>query len=151
MSTLVAYFSYSGTTRKAAEELSLHLGADLFEIRPAVPYLPQDVDWQDDNSRNVLEYKDPDSRPEIAEDVDGLEQYDTVYIGYPIWWYTHPRIINTFLESGDFSGKQIVLFATSSVTGIEGSLSDLKETYPGLDLTGGRKIFSSRDIRALCE
>lgn len=151
MSKLVAYFSYSGSTREIAEKLAKQLEADLFEIQAAVPYTPADVNWQDDSSRNVREYKDPDSRPEIAEGVKDLEQYDTVYIGYPIWWYTHPRIINTFLESGDFVGKRIVLFATSSVTGIDGSLEELKETYPELNFVGGHRIASERDIKALCE
>ena len=151
MSKLVAYFSYSGSTQEIAEKLAQRLGADLFEIQAAVPYTSADINWQDDSSRNVREYKDAASRPEIAEGVGDLERYDTVYIGYPIWWYTHPRIINTFLESGDFTGKQIVLFATSSVTGIDGSLEELKEIYPELDFAGGCWIASERDIKALCE
>lgn len=151
MSKLVAYFSYSGSTQEIAEKLAQRLGADLFEIQAAVPYTSADINWQDDSSRNVREYKDAASRPEIAEGVGDLERYDTVYIGYPIWWYTHPRIINTFLESGDFTGKQIVLFATSSVTGIDGSLEELKEIYPELDFAGGCRIASERDIKALCE
>jgi len=151
MRKLVAYFSYSGSTQAVAEKLAQQLDADLFEIRAAVPYTSADVNWQDDSSRNVREYKNPDSRPEIAKGTEDLDKYDTVYIGYPIWWYTHPRIINTFLESGDFSGKQIVLFATSSVTGIDGSLEELKETYPQLDFAGGRRIASEGDIKALCE
>ena len=147
----MAYFSYSGVTQDEAERLARELGADLFAIKPAEPYTAADVNWQDENSRNVREYKDDTARPELEETVEGLDQYDEIYIGYPIWWYTHPRIINTFLESGDFTGKKIVLFATSSVTGIEGSLEELRGTYPELDFSGGARIGSTADIRKIAE
>ena len=151
ISRLVAYFSYSGSTKGDAEQLAKKLDADLFRITPIEPYTAADVNWQDDNSRNVREYKDKGSRPELCEQVEELECYDRIYIGYPIWWYTHPRIINTFLESGDFSGKRIVLFATSSVTGIDGSLEELRSTYPQLDIVGGERIGSIADIDRVAE
>ena len=110
---LVAYFSASGTTKKAAERLAKAIGADLFEIKPAVPYTSADLDWTNASSRSSVEMKNPASRPEIAEKLPSMADYDVVFLGFPIWWYVAPTIINTFLESYDFSGKTIALFATS--------------------------------------
>ena len=111
--SLVAYFSCSGVTKKTAELLSDMAGADLFEIRPEVPYTKADLDWMDKKSRSTVEMNDPSYRPAIADKVEHMEQYDTVYVGFPIWWYVAPTIINTFLESYDFSGKTVIPFATS--------------------------------------
>ena len=105
---LVAYFSASGTTKKAAERLAKVAGADLFEIKPAIPYTSADLNWMDKKSRSSVEMNDPDSRPEIAETIPNMADYDTVFIGFPIWWYVAPHIIHTFLESYDFSGKTLV-------------------------------------------
>lgn len=104
--SLVVYFSCSGVTKKTAELLSDVAGADLFEIRPEVPYTKADLDWMDKKSRSTVEMNDPSSRPAIADKVEHMEQYDTVYVGFPIWWYVAPTIINTFLESYDFSGRR---------------------------------------------
>ena len=101
---LVAFFSASGVTAKVAEKLSDTIGADLFAIEPKVPYTKEDLDWMDKNSRSTLEMKDPASRPEIARVRDNMEEYDTVFVGFPIWWYVAPTIINTFLESYDLTG-----------------------------------------------
>ena len=139
MSKLVAYFSYSGVTKRKAEKLAKENSAEVFEIRAKVPYTDGDVDWQDKTSRNVMEYNDKSSRPEIAE-VPNLAGVDEIWVGYPIWWYTHPRIINTFFEQADLKGKTIHLFATSSSTGIEGSLKELRETYPDVNITDGKRI-----------
>lgn len=139
MSKLVTYFSYSGVTKRKAEKLAKDNGADAFEIKAKVPYTDADVNWQDKKSRNVLEYNDASSRPEIAEMPD-LTGVDEIWIGYPIWWYTHPRIINTFFDLADLAGKRIHLFATSSSTGIEGSVKELKETYPNADIVDGKRI-----------
>ena len=109
--SLVVYFSCSGVTKKTAELLSDVAGADLFEIRPEVPYTKADLDWMDKKSRSTVEMNDPSSRPAIADKVEHMEQYDTVYVGFPIWWYVAPTIINTFLESYDFSGKTVIPFA----------------------------------------
>ena len=128
--TLVAYFSATGTTREAAQELARQKGADLFEIVPAVPYTQADLDWRDKGSRSTLEMKDRSSRPAIKATVPNLDEYDVVWIGFPIWWYTAPTIINTFIEAHDFSGKTIHLFATSGGTEIRGAASDLKKAYP---------------------
>ena len=139
MSKLVAYFSYSGVTKRTAEKLAKENSAEVFEIIPAVPYTDADVDWQDKTSRNVKEYNDKSSRPEIVK-MPELSGVDEIWIGYPIWWYTHPRIINTFFDSADLKGKKVHLFATSSSTGIEGSVKELKETYPDVDIIDGKRI-----------
>lgn len=110
---LVAYFSASGVTKAAAERLAKAAGADLFEIKPEAPYSRADLDWTDKKSRSSVEMSNPESRPEIAEKLSNMDDYDTVFIGFPIWWYVAPVIINTFVESYDFSGKTIVPFATS--------------------------------------
>ena len=117
MKKLVAYFSASGVTKNAAEHLAKAAAADLFEIKPAVAYTRADLDWTNRKSRSSVEMMNPDSRPEIAERISNMEEYDTVFIGFPIWWYVAPTIINTFVESYDFSGKTIVPFATSGGSG----------------------------------
>ena len=115
--TLVAYFSASGVTEKKARILAQVTGGDLFEIEPAVPYTSADLNWMDKKSRSTLEMNDPSSRPEIAKKVADMDVYDTVYVGFPVWWYVQPSIINTFLESYDFSGKMVVPFCTSGGSG----------------------------------
>lgn len=126
MKKLVAYFSASGVTKAAAEKLAKAAGADLFEIKPAVPYTRADLDWTDRKSRSSVEMSNPDSRPEIAEKLSNMNDYDTVFIGFPIWWYVAPTIINTFIESYDFSGKTIIPFATSGGSGMGKTIQVLK-------------------------
>ena len=123
---LVAYFSASGVTRRVAEQIAKAVGADLFEIKPAVPYIKTDLNWTNPKSRSSLEMKNPDARPEIAERLENMEAYRTIFLGFPIWWYVAPTIINTFLESSDFSGKTIILFATSGGSGLGKTLEILK-------------------------
>lgn len=115
---LVAYFSASGVTKSAAQRLAKASGADLFEIKPAQPYSKADLDWTNKKSRSSIEMSSPDSRPEIAEKLDNMADYDVVFVGFPIWWYVAPTIINTFLESYDFSGKTVIPFATSGGSGM---------------------------------
>ncbi len=115
---LVAYFSASGTTKEVAEVLANAASADLFEIKPAKPYTREDLNWTNKNSRSYIEMNNPKSRPEIASKVENIEDYNTIFVGFPVWWYVAPTIINTFLESYDFSGKTIVLFATSGGSGL---------------------------------
>ena len=110
---LVAYFSATGTTANAAKALANAAGADIYEIKPKVPYTKDDLNWRNLKSRSSLEMKDKSSRPELADTNADISGYDTIFIGFPVWWYIAPTIINTFLESYDFSGKRIVLFATS--------------------------------------
>ena len=126
--SLVAYFSASGLTGKVAEVLAKAAGADLHEIKPAVPYTSADLNWMDKKSRSSVEMADPSSRPEIANKVENMDQYYTVFVGFPIWWYVAPTIIKTFLEQYDFSGKKIVLFATSGGSGFGKTASALKNS-----------------------
>lgn len=125
---LVAYFSASGVTKKVAESLAQAAGADLYEIKPAVPYTHADLDWMDKKSRSSVEMNDKSSRPAIADTNAEILQYDTVFLGFPIWWYVAPTIVNSFLESYDFSGKKIVLFATSGGSGFGKTAAGLKDS-----------------------
>ena len=116
--TLIAYFSASGVTARAAREMAEAIGADLYEIRPAQPYTAADLNWMDRHSRSTIEMNDAACRPAIAEPLEHIQQYDTVFIGFPIWWYVEPRIVDTFLEHYDFSGKTLIPFATSGGSGL---------------------------------
>ncbi len=124
--TLVAYFSATGTTAEAAKALAQAAGAELYEIRPAVPYAPGDLNWMDKKARSTREMQDASCRPELKDKAAPVEDCDTVFLGFPIWWYVAPRIINSFLESYDFSGKKIVLFATSGGSGFGRTVAGLK-------------------------
>lgn len=137
---LVAFFSASGVTAKVAEKLSDTIGADLFAIEPKVPYTKADLDWMDKNSRSTLEMKDPASRPEIARVRDNMEEYDTVFVGFPIWWYVAPTIINTFLESYDLTGKTIIPFATSGGSGMGKTNEKLMPSCKGAKLLDGKVL-----------
>jgi|SRR5574344_2087957 flavodoxin len=127
---LVAYFSATGNTRATAKILANAAGADLFEIEPEKPYTSADLNWQDKKSRSSVEMQNKKSRPAIKNKVEHWEQYKTVYLGFPIWWYTCPTIINTFLEQYDLKGKTIIPFATSGGSSVSGALRDLKKAYP---------------------
>jgi flavodoxin len=131
MRKLVAYFSASGVTRAVAETLADAAQADLFEIKPVTPYTTADLDWRNDKSRSSIEMKNPASRPAIAGKVDNMDEYGVVFIGFPIWWYVAPTIINTFLEDHDFSGKTIIPFATSGSSGLGKTVEILKPLCSG--------------------
>ena len=128
--TLVAYFSATGTTKAAAQMLAKELGADLYEISPEEPYTSADLDWRDKGSRSTLEMKDRSSRPAIKGRCENIADYDTVWIGFPVWWYTAPTIVNTFIEAHDLGGKVLNVFATSGGSNVTGSAADLKKAYP---------------------
>ena len=128
---LVAYFSASGTTAAKAKLLAQAAGADLYEIKPAVPYTKADLNWQNKQSRSSVEMSDRSSRPAIADKNADIAAYDTIFVGFPIWWYVAPTIINTFLESYDFSGKTIILFATSGGSGFGDTVKNLKGSVSG--------------------
>jgi len=147
---LVAYFSASGTTARVATNLAKAADADLFEIRPAQPYTNADLNWNDKQSRSTLEMNDKNSRPAIADKVENMEQYDTIYVGYPIWWYTAPRIMNTFLEQYDLSGKTIIPFATSGGSGLGKSGDELKEaSAPNAKWLPGRLLNGNPSVDSL--
>lgn len=137
---LVAYFSASGITEKYAKKISDIIGAELFEIKPSVKYTTADLNWMDKSSRSSVEMKNPDSRPEIAEKLSDMNDYDTVFVGFPIWWYVAPTIIDTFLESYDFSGKTIVPFATSGGSGMGKTEEVLRKICPDADIKNGKVV-----------
>ena len=128
---LVTYFSASGTTAKVANNLADALKADIFEIKPKIPYNRADLDWNNKSSRSTIEMNDINARPEISAPAD-IANYDIIFVGFPIWWYTAPRIINTFFESADFSGKKVYLFATSGGSGLGNTVSTLKKICPAI-------------------
>lgn len=140
--TLVAYFSASGVTEHTAKEIAEAVDADLYEIRPAKAYTASDLDWNDKRSRSTAEMNDPACRPEIAGKVENMDQYDTIFVGFPIWWYVEPRIVDTFLESYDFSGKTVIPFATSGGSGIGGAEKSLREHCPKANWTQGKLVNS---------
>ena len=138
---LVAYFSASGVTRNVAKTLAEVVGWDLYEIKPQVPYTKADLNWHDKNSRSSVEMGDKSSRPAIADKSTNISAYDVVFVGFPIWWYIAPTIINTFLESYDFAGKTVVPFATSGGSGIDEAVSNLKESVDAsATITDGKML-----------
>lgn len=139
---LVAYFSASGVTAKVAEKLSEAIGADLYAIEPEVPYTKADLDWMDKKSRSTIEMNNPASRPAIAGKRDNMSDYDTVFVGFPIWWYVAPTIINTFLESYDLTGKTIIPFATSGGSDMGKTNEKLLPSCKGAKLLDG-KVFKA--------
>ena len=139
---LVAYFSASGVTKGVAESIANENGYDIFEIVPEEIYTPADLDWTDRNSRSTIEMNDKEFRPPIAGTCD-VSGYDTVVIGFPVWWYTAPSIINTFIESVDLTGKTIKPFCTSGGSGIDKCVSDLQATYPELDFSRGMRFMGN--------
>lgn len=140
---LVAYFSASGTTAEVAKRLSKAAEADIYEIKPEVPYTRADLNWMDKKSRSSIEMSDKSSRPAIADKNANIADYDTIFIGFPIWWYVAPTIINTFLESYDFSGKKIVLFATSGGSGFGKTVEGLKRSVSSDTIIVEGKIFNA--------
>lgn len=143
MKRLVAYFSATGVTKSVAEKLSKALGADIYEIAPEVPYTQEDLDWTNNKSRSTVEMRDKQFRPAIAAGKSAqIECYDIIYIGFPIWWYVAPTIINTFLESYDFAGKTVVLFATSGGSGFGKTVDNLRGSCSPVTVIKTGKVFS---------
>lgn len=148
---LVAYFSASGITTKVAKNLSEVASADLFEIKPKEPYTEADLNWMDNNSRSTIEMKDLSSRPEIAETKNNMEEYDVIFVGFPIWWYVAPTIINTFLESFDCNGKTIIPFATSGGSGMGNTNENLSQSAKGAKVLEGRVFKASVSTEELLD
>lgn len=146
---LVAYFSASGVTKKLAQTLAEAIGADLFEIEPKVPYTRADLNWMDKQSRSTIEMQNPASRPELAGTCKSIADYDTVFVGFPIWWYVAPTIVNTFLESCDLTGKTVVPFATSGGSGMGSTNKALAPSCKGARLLEGKVFRSSTDAQTL--
>lgn len=138
--TLVAYFSASGVTAKLAKTQADAIGADLFEIRPEVPYTSADLNWNDPRSRSSVEMNDKSFRPAVSGKVEEMDQYDRVFVGFPIWWYVAPTIINTFLEQYDLTGKTVIPFATSGMSGMGQTNRELKNSCKGAKLMEGKRF-----------
>lgn len=148
---LVAYFSATNTTEGVAEHIANGLNADIYEIVPEDPYTDADLNYNDNNSRTTIEMNDPDARPAISGSVENMDQYDIVFIGYPIWWGDAPRILSTFVESYDFSGKTIVPFCTSGGSGIGSSASNLEQLTSGATWLSGRRLNGSDSQNTVME
>ena len=140
MKTIVAYFSATGTTEAVAKDLAQAAGATLYEIKPEVKYTAADLDWRDKNSRSSVEMTDKSSRPAIVKDLENADSYDVIYIGFPVWWYTAPTIINTFIEEYGFEGKTVILFATSGGSGIAGADKQFHAQYPSINWKEGKLL-----------
>ena len=148
---LVAYFSASGNTAGTAKALAKAANADLYEIKPEIPYTNADLNWQDKQSRSSIEMRDHNSRPAIADKNANIAEYDTIYVGFPVWWYIAPTIINTFLESYDFSGKKIILFATSGGSGFGKAVENLQPSAKNATIIEGKVNPKTNDIKTLAE
>ena len=140
MKTLVAYFSATGTTEAVAKDLAEVTGATLYEIKPEVKYTAADLDWRNKESRSTIEMQDKNSRPAIVKDLKDADSYDVIYIGFPVWWYTAPTIINTFIEAYGFEGKTVIFFATSGGSSIDKANKDFAEAYPKINWKAGRVL-----------
>lgn len=148
---LVAYFSASGVTAKLANTLAAAVDGDLYEIKPEKPYTSADLNWQNNKSRSSLEMNDKASRPAVAAPLADMAQYDTVFVGFPIWWYEAPRIVQTFLESYDFSGKTVVPFATSGGSGMGKTAEILQKSCPTAKMLSGKRLASYASVSELSE
>lgn len=146
----VVYYSNSGTTESVARRIASATGGELFRIEPEQPYTQADLDWQDSNSRTTKEMNDRSSRPAIRHGKVNLDNADIIYLGYPIWWDQAPRVVNTFIEANDLSGKKIITFCTSGETSIDGSVRQLRSDYPSLDIVGGKRLngATAREVEA---
>ena len=154
MNALVAYFSATGTTAKAAKALANAVGGALYESKPAVPYTSADLNWMDKSSRSSVEMKDAHSRPALADTGAPVSGHDVIFLGIPVWWYVAPTILNTFLEAYDFTGKTIVLFATSGGSGLGKSADGLRPSAPGAKIVDGRMLnghLNDAELRAWAE
>ena len=143
---LVAYFSASGTTKKTAELLAEAAGADLYEITPKVAYTKADLNWMDKKSRSSVEMNDKKFRPEIEDKDANIAEYDEIILGFPIWWYVAPTIVNTFLEKFDFSGKKVVLFATSGGSGFGNTVKELQPSAPNAEFVEGKVLNNKQEV-----
>ena len=150
MKKLVTYFSVSGTTEKLAEDLAKAIEGDIYKIEPKIPYTDADLNWRDKNSRSSVEMADENSRPEIGENNPKIADYDVIFVGFPIWWYTAPSIIHTFLETYDFSNKKIVVFATSGSSDLGNTINDIKKSLPETaEVVGGSVLNHNPSVENL--
>lgn len=137
---LVSYFSASGVTKDVAKKIAKAIEGDLFEIEPVEKYTREDLDWTNKQSRSTIEMNDKSFRPAVANKVQNINEYDTIVIGFPVWWYTAPTIINTFIEENNLESKNVYVFVTSGGSGSEGSFRDLKNTYANINFINSKRF-----------
>ena len=137
---LVSYFSATGSTKRLAENIADVLNADVFEIEPEVKYTKEDLKWPDKSNRSFMEMKDKNFRPLVSKKLTNSEDYNKVLLGFPIWYYTAPTIVNTFIEENDLTGKDVYVFATSGATPVDKSFKDLQKTYPNINFVSGKRF-----------
>ena len=140
--SLVCYFSATGTTKSVAEKISKIVDGDLFEIEPVEKYTSKDLDWTDNSSRTTMEKEDENFRPSVKDRVENMEEYDKIILGFPVWWYKEPNIIDTFIEENDFGSKKVYVFVTSGGSGYEESLESLRKRYSNINFVSGRRLNS---------
>ena len=148
---LISYFSASGVSKRIAEGIKNYVDGDLFEIEPVEKYTKEDLDWTNANSRSSIEMNDKDSRPEVVKKITNIDEYDKVIIGFPVWWYKAPTIINTFIDENDLSGKDIYIFVTSGSSSVDGSFNSLKEEYRNLNFIRGIRLTGNEDENTILE
>ena len=142
---LVSFFSASGTTKKVAEKIANAVGGDLFEIEPTEKYTKEDLNWMNKNSRSSIEMADKDFRPGVVNKVSNIQEYDTVVLGFPVWWYIAPTIINTFIEENNLEGKNVYVYVTSGGSSSDGSFKDLKNAYPNINFISSKRLKGNED------
>lgn len=143
MKTITCYFSATGTTKKIAKEIAQKLNTDIFEIEPLELYTKEDLDWTNKNSRSSMEMRNDKSRPRIKNKIENIEEYNKVILGFPVWWYKAPTIINTFIEENNLENKEIYVFVTSGGSGITDTFNNLKKDYPNLNFIKGKRLETS--------
>lgn len=148
---LICYFSATGTTKDAALKIANALNGDLFEIEPVVKYTAEDLDWTNKNSRSTLEMASPDSRPGVKNKVVNIDEYSNVFIGFPVWWYKEPTIVDTFIEENDLKNKNVYVFITSGGSTVDGSLESLKQKYRTLNFVSGKRISGNTSADEILE
>lgn len=146
---LICYFSASGITKGIAEKISKVVNGDLFEIEPVSKYTEEDLDWTNKNSRSSIEMSDKSSRPKIKSKVNNINDYNRIFIGFPVWWYTAPTIINTFIEENDLNNKNVYIYVTSGSSSVDGSLNDLRKTYSNINFISGKRFSSSVSLEEI--
>ena len=140
---LICYFSATGTTKEVAEKLSKITNGDLFEIKPVTPYTSEDLDWTNKQSRTSLEYADPNIRPEISSKITNINEYNKIIVGFPVWWYKEPNIIDTFFENNNITNQEVYIYVTSGGSGVKESFESLKSKYPTINFISGKRLSSS--------
>lgn len=144
---LVSYFSASGVTKSVAQKIANAVNGDLFEIEPVEKYTDEDLDWTNKESRSTVEMNNKSFRPPVLKKVSNIDEYDTVVIGFPVWWYTAPTIINTFIEENNLNGKNTYVFVTSGGSGSDGSFKDLKNSYPEINFISSKRLRGNEDSK----